>query len=556
MKICNQCHTGFEWSGDDQALLNKVSPVVNGQRFALPSPTFCPLCAMQVRWAFRNQFSFYKRKSAKSGKELISVYSPDKPDVVYSYDEWWADDWDATDYGRDFDFSRSFFEQFAELFLEVPKINLIQDGSSENCEYTNYGIQNKNCYLTSSFRSENCYYGLTFFSKNCVDCHMVESCERCYECIDCKRCYNAYFCQDSEDCADSYFLKDCTNCKNCLGCKNIKNKEYHIFNQPVSKEEYEKQVAEYKLDTIPGLQAFAKKFDEWRIKLPSRFAYIKNAENAIGNYIEGAKNCYNVFEVVRGGEDCRHVYLMGLGTKDCLYTGYTQGELNCETDGLFDSHRVLFAHFMRYCSDMFYSMFCYNSKNCFGCTGLNRKEFCILNKPYTESEYHALLPKIIEHMVKTGEWGNYFPAQVSSYGYNETRAMEIQELSKEEALKKGFKWSDYENPISATKLIPARRLPDLIKEVPDDILNWGIECETTGKPFKVIEHELRFYREQHLPIPHLNPTQRHMNRVKKRLPWKLWDRKCQKCNAVIHTSYAPDRPEIVYCEECYLKEIY
>jgi len=29
-----------------------------------------------------------------------------------------------------------------------------------------------------------------------------------------------------------------------------------------------------------------------------------------------------------------------------------------------------------------------------------------------------------------------------------------------------------------------------------------------------------------------------------------------KCSKSIQTSYSPERPEIVYCEQCYLQEIY
>jgi len=49
---------------------------------------------------------------------------------------------------------------------------------------------------------------------------------------------------------------------------------------------------------------------------------------------------------------------------------------------------------------------------------------------------------------------------------------------------------------------------------------------------------------------------RHAARIAKRNPETLWDRPCMKCSKQIETSYAPERPEIVYCEECYLKEVY
>jgi len=34
------------------------------------------------------------------------------------------------------------------------------------------------------------------------------------------------------------------------------------------------------------------------------------------------------------------------------------------------------------------------------------------------------VPKIIEHMQKMGEWGEFFPSSLSPFGYNETVAEE------------------------------------------------------------------------------------------------------------------------------------
>lgn len=60
---------------------------------------------------------------------------------------------------------------------------------------------------------------------------------------------------------------------------------------------------------------------------------------------------------------------------------------------------------------------------------------------------------------------------------------------------------------------------------------------------------------------------RHYQRLKLRNPFKLWNRGCicdkenhfhgtEKCEVEFETSYAPDRPEIVYCEKCYQQEVY
>jgi hypothetical protein len=232
---------------------------------------------------------------------------------------------------------------------------------------------------------------------------------------------------------------------------------------------------------------------------------------------------------------------------------------------------------------MWYCENCFSCNNCFGCVGLRNKQFCILNKQYTKEEYEALVPTIIEHMQK--EWGLFFPPHYSIQGYNESLAMEYFPLTKEEALAKGFNWSDYQSPPpQATKVITAdlmKRLPDNINDIPDDILNWALTCEVSGKLYKIIKQELQFYREHNIPIPRRHPDQRHKDRMALRNPRKLWTRQCdctnpdhqhnmtlrvqgsqplgsdiQRCPNTFQTTYSPDRPEVVYCEECYLKEVY
>lgn len=104
-------------------------------------------------------------------------------------------------------------------------------------------------------------------------------------------------------------------------------------------------------------------------------------------------------------------------------------------------------------------------------------------------------------------------------------------------------------------MIPAEKLPESIEGIPDDILNWAIECEVSGKPFRLIKQELDFYRKHHLPIPRRHPDVRHMDRMKIRNPRKLYERKCDKCSKDMITTYSPERSERVYCEECYEREI-
>jgi hypothetical protein len=53
------------------------------------------------------------------------------------------------DYGRAYDFSKTFFQNFEALNRAVPKKSLHLVPNLENCEYCNYGIFSKSCYLVN-----------------------------------------------------------------------------------------------------------------------------------------------------------------------------------------------------------------------------------------------------------------------------------------------------------------------------------------------------------------------------------------------------------------------
>ena len=161
------------------------------------------------------------------------------------------------------------------------------------------------------------------------------------------------------------------------------------------------------------------------------------------------------------------------------------------------------------------------------------------------------------------KYGEFFPIELSPFGYNETSAQEYFPLTKEQALEQGYSWKDPE-PRNYQIDIKTADLPDNIKDVKDDIVGKVIECGHKGacneqctEAFRIIEPELAFHRRMNLPLPRLCPNCRHYQRLKQRNPLKLWKRQCQApgCANTFETSYAPDRPEIVYCEGCYLKEV-
>jgi len=163
--------------------------------------------------------------------------------------------------------------------------------------------------------------------------------------------------------------------------------------------------------------------------------------------------------------------------------------------------------------------------------------------------------KLIEHMKNTGEWGQFFPGKYAPIAYNQTVAQEYLPLTKEEVLKRGWKW---EETVSSEELRDKSeyKIPDSTTEVTADILKTPLTCQDTGKQYKIIKQELDFYQKLGLPIPRLCPEARHQRRMDIRPPRKLYSHKCSECAKQILTPYQPSRPERVLCETCYLSAVH
>lgn len=542
MKNCKNCGGGFEVSDKDREFCGKMR---------VPEPTNCPDCRQQRRLAVRNERCIYPDECDMCGKKTVSLYSPDKPFTVYCYD-CWLTDWSRLRYGMDYDFGRPFFEQFRELFAKVPRINIYQL-FNENCEYSNYTGYSRNCYLCyGSMGAEDCYYGNPYESKDCVDSFLVRDSELCYDCTDCEKLYGAVGCQDCVDCHDVAFCYDCRGCQDCIGCVGMRNKKNCFFNQQLSSEEFAVKKAEYYLGKRSNYNRLEQEFGNFLGKFPKKYACNVNSENCSGNYIVGSKDCQNCFDMKRS-QDCDYCAQLTDG-KNCMDCNYTEWpELNYEHIGYCGNNMCGFGNTSGKCYECWYTEFCTSCKYCFGCVGLQHNGYCILNKQYTQEEYEALLPRIIEHMKSTGEWGEYFPIADSAFGYNETVAQDYYPIDEETARAKGWPWKS-----ESVKEFRAQTcdVPDDIASVNDSICSEILACEKTGKNFRIIPQELAFYRKMKLPIPRLCPDERYLRRLAKRNPRKLWDRKCGDCGAALRTSYSPNRPEKILCEACYLTEVY
>ena len=560
-KVCNHCSAEFEITQEDLDFYDQVSPSFKNEKHSIPSPTHCPDCRKQRRLIWANIRNLFWRDCDGTKKKMLSVYPVNAKFPVYNLDYWFGDNWDPLDYGRDFDFSQPFFDQFSDMFYQVPKFSRHSLLSTlENSEYVNYASYLKNCYLVfhTTF-AEDCYYSFGIkHCKNVVDSLHCYNSELLYECVYCFDSYRLKYSHNSKNCSDSAFLFHCQSCKNCFACSNLSQKEYYVFNKFVGKDAFEKIMADMKKGSYSLIQQAHKKFFTIKENTIVPESVNLQIEDCSGDNLQNCQNVKSSFNVI-DARDCKYIERVYGGIENCY--DYDQFGTNakfiyeCECCGV-NLNNLLFCLKCRDgSSNLIYCMNCVSCEDCFACDGLQHKKYCILNKQYTKEEYEELIPKIIRHMKQTQEWGEFWPQSLSPFSYDITEANAYFPLLKNEVQEKGWFWE--EDQSTETSYMGANvELEDSIHNCNEDICQKILKCKVSGKPYKIIPQEFSFYKKMNIPIPRISPAERQKQRMILRNPRKLWKRNCDKCEKEIETTYAPERPEIVYCEECYLKEIY
>lgn len=495
------------------------------QKMGVPAPTLCPTERDRRRQSWINHRSLHKKNCAGTQKKIVSAYTDDNPIPVMSTKYWWSDDWDPLATGRDFDFSRSFFEQWQELNLVAPRPSLLNMPQyDQNSDYTNHAGKNKDCYL--SFATDNCRDVLYSYLANCNT---------------------------------SWFLKNCIGCQDCFGCVNLRNKQYYFMNQKYTKAEYEKKIDSLELNKSSNLKNMRAQFAHFSKKFPHRFMEGMQNENVLGNYLTNFKNAYQCFDS-RKLWDCAYV-AQGFDTaKDCIdcHEPGDNSELlyECSVVGINASNCRFCSICMDQVNNLDYSVWCWQSGNLFGCVGLRKAKYCILNKQYSETEYFSLRDKIIAHMKKTDEWGEFFPSQYSQFPYNHSLAQEYFPLTASQSAAKGLQWIEVDDFELARDKIASEihsyySLPETITGVDQTILQQVLVCKKSYKKYKIQSAELAFYQQMDLPIPQHHYDIRHQARHDLRNARDLYQRQCTKTGAQLWTTYAPDRPEPIVNDDVF-----
>jgi hypothetical protein len=378
------------------------------------------------------------------------------------------------------------------------------------------------------------------------------------------RCYRALFSRDCADCHDIYLCQDLVGCSDCFGCIGLRQKQFHIFNQPYSKEDYHKKLKELDCGSYTRLRELRKEAAAHFLKFPRKNFHTLKAYNSSGDYLYNCKNVHDSYWVDTA-EDIRYSqFLQALNSAKCYdYSGFALNAewiYECAWVGI-NTKNLRFTYWNYSAHDLDYCFGCHSSGNLFGCVSVRNGEYCILNKQYSKEEYFDLVRRIKEQMAQVPykdvlgreyRYGDFFPNELCPWKYNETRGHEYFPLAKEQALAAGFGWRD---PDTREYQESTVQLPDHIKDATDDILKETLKCADCGKNYLLIRLELDFYRRLNIPQPRECPLCRGLGRIRELNPMGIYDRTCAKCSKAIQTSYAPERPEIVYCEQCYQAEV-
>lgn len=575
-KNCQNCQKEFTIESEDFNFYEKIK---------VPPPTWCPECRLVRRFLWRNERYLYKDICKLCGKNIISAYDPTGHFTVYCPDCWRGDGWDALAYGQEYDFSRPFFEQIKELLSRVPRPALHQT-NVVNSPYANYSQDVRNVYLSYSviYDCENIFYSkLVDHSKQIFDSFDLSYAEICYENISGEKNYNTQFAYYCRSAIDSMFIYDCWNVSNCFLSVNLRNQKYCYKNKKYSKEEYQQIVDNYDLGSPAGLARAKKEFQELYGQALHRFAHTSNAVNSSGENLRDCKNVKNSFYTT-DSENSKYLF-RSFRVKDSM-----DGSQLSESEQVYEymSGGSQGSQLIKFCTDLKpgnhnveYSDYCGAAQDIFGCVGIRNKQYVILNKQYSKEEYEEIVPRIKKHMNEMPyidqrgiayKYGEFFPPDIAPFAYNETVAQEHLPKNKKEVEASNFRFKERYKQ-SSPGMDPSTVVKN-IQEIGEEICTEVIRCPNAGQDttlctsgFRILSEELVFHKKINMPLPQYCHNCRYFERIKFVNPLKLWPRQCMcdkenhfhgvgKCKVEFETPYAPERTELVYCEQCYNKEVY
>ncbi|MBI4600130.1 hypothetical protein HY732_04410 [Candidatus Uhrbacteria bacterium] len=521
--------------------------------FDLPVSDMHPFLRFVMRFAHGNNWSLYWTTEMRTGKKILTCYDPKEFPKIVEHGYWMSNEFDAREYGRAFDFSRPFFEQYFEMVAEIPRPN-VTILNCENVEYANHVFWSKNCYLCFiCFHCENVLY--SFRARKCRESMYLFNCresELCFQCANCINCFDVHYAEFCSDCRGCRFLSNCIDCSECYQCTNLKHKQYCIQNVQYTKDEYGARMSAIDLSSFA---VFQKEWSAWQSFLATQPIQAErniNCEDCTGTLLTNCRSCRNCSNLSNAENSVNSYGNNQSETCDASAEGSQQGVMAV---GFLDSQRVAFTMIAEHCYDILYSQHMFQSHDCFGCFGLKKASWCILNKEYEPAEYEDMKKGIVSHMKKTGEWGKYFPPRYSPFAWDDTNAAAVLISSFDDyedvAARLGLRSAPRTDAMERSDAVSAQALPDRPDDFSENDIHTVWVCSTSGRPYKITKQELALYRRFRAPLPraHWRTVFEHFYPQMYPMPHEAV---CGACGKHIYSYIRPEKTtRILLCDACF-----
>jgi hypothetical protein len=549
--------TGEKWLMDEEELAWY-------RRFNVPPSKYSPTSRMIYLLSFFTGYQWWYNKHAETGAPVITAVHPATGYKVLPDKEWFAKDFQVIN--TEIKPDQNFFEQLYSLSLKIP-LNASRNYVEPENSVALASLGDINSYFVLACQSKNTLFSIS--ARKTEDSCEIFNCDavsRSYQIVHSQRIHNCRYVMESADCVNSYFLFDCRNCENCFGATNQRNKKYLWFNEQLNREEYEGRLSEVDFGSRQQMQEHTKRFEMFlkeKSIWPENFN--EKTENCIGEYLNGCHDCKYSFSISKPSQNMYWTAFNSGGEENVVFTcgGYGSHDVyyNAAVGGSFNTLFSLFSSRLQSCE---FCVSCYDSEFCFGCVGLNKKKYCILNQQYTEEEYWKKVDEIKTKMLVRGEYGEFLPGKFSSSYYSESGAT-IYYLSDDEFGKKmGAHFFDPESEgaigrelSDSTTIKDASLVPDNIKDL--EVEAWAkipLYDAVYDRRFAFLKPELEFYKQEGIAPP----NNHFMPRVRSLL-WHanssvIEKQNCTKCQKEILVAINKTfKNRKIYCHACYLKHL-
>ena len=547
-------------SGEKRMLSQKEIDVY--RTHLAPPKDYAPVVRMQMLTTQWPGGQWWYNKHAETGAPIICPVHPATGIKVLPDKEWFAKDF--SELSLDLDLNHSFFDQLIALRKKVPSSAGRNYKETEN-SIAVVSLGDVNSYFVVLSRSKNTLFSVSALdTESSAEVYNSSGITSSYQIVHSERIFNSQYIRESRDCLNSAFLFDCRNCENCFGATNKRNAKHLWFNEQLTEQEWKKRRAEVDLGSRSQKEKWLTKFDELVKNAIWPENFNENCENSSGEYLTKATNCESVYYADGGARDEYHTsWSLGNCERNAFASSMLNAQDNYFSCDIVECNKTRYSYLLMRCQNVEYSTECYDCEDCFGCVGLRRKKFCILNKQYSEEEYWKKLDELKCAMLERGEYGEFLPAKMSPAYFPEggsVRYYLADPIEFGKAINAHTFEADAEGALgeisNATDMIDSIKLPDSIDEMDDTWIGKPVLDASYKRRFSFFAPEIALYKKLRVAPPVSHHVKRVLDLTQTSNTGVFEKGTCKNCHKEVTTSRNPTYPNHkIFCKTCYLAYI-